>query len=99
VLDNYANHKTAQVKQFIAQQNGRVQFHFTPTHASWLNQIELWFSTLTRRVLPLGNFAGLDDLAEKVRCFIDFYNQNVAQPCPADGPTPANPEPYNCPNI
>ena len=80
VLDNYATHKTAPVKQFIAQQNGRVQFHFTPTHGSWLNQIELWFSTLTRRVLSLGNFGALDDLAEKVRCFIDFYNPNEAQP-------------------
>jgi len=46
----------------------------------WLNQIELWLSTLTRRVLPLGNFAAIDDLAEKVGYFIDFYNQNEAQP-------------------
>lgn len=80
VLDNYATHKTAQVREFIAEQNGRGQFHFTPTHGSWLNQIELWFATLTRWVLSLGSFAGLDELAEKVRRFIDFYNQNEAQP-------------------
>ena len=80
MLDNYATHKTAQVKQFTAEQNGRAQFHFTPTHASWLNQIEPWFSTLTRCVLSLGNFAGLDDLAENVRCFIKYYNNNEAEP-------------------
>ena len=80
VLDNYATHKTAQVKQLLARQDGRGQFHFTPTHASWLNQIELWFATLTRQVLSLGSFCGLDDLTEKVRNFIDYYNREEARP-------------------
>ena len=57
-----------------------MQLHFTPIHASWFNQIELWFATLTRCVLVLGNFAGLDELAEKVRCFIEYYNNNEAEP-------------------
>ena len=80
LLDNYATRKTAPVKQFIAEQNGWVQLHLTPTHVSWLNQIELWFATLTRRVLSLGNFAGLDELAENVRRFIKYYNNNEAPP-------------------
>ncbi len=57
----------------------RLQFCFTPTHASWLNHIELCCSTLARSVLSLGHFAGLDELAEKVHRLIDYYNQNQAQ--------------------
>ncbi len=53
VLDTYATYKTTAVQEFVDGHEGRVQFHFTPTHASWLNQIELWFSTVTRRVLHL----------------------------------------------
>ena len=79
VLDNYATDKTAQVKEFSAEQNGRVQLHFTPIHASWFDQIELWFAALTRCVLSLGNFAGLDELAEKVCRFIKYYNNNEAE--------------------
>ena len=80
VLDNYATHKTAPVKEFLADCDGRVQFHFTPTHASWLNQIELWFSTLTRRVLQLGDFASCDQLQRTVMGFIDYHNENDARP-------------------
>jgi len=51
-----------------------------PTHASWLNQIELWFATLTRQLLLLDSFCALNDLAEKMRSFIDYYNQEQAWP-------------------
>ncbi|MCD6302110.1 MAG: IS630 family transposase [Anaerolineae bacterium] len=80
VLDNYATHKTQQVRQFLARHQGRSHFHFTPTHASWLNQIELWFSTLTRRVLQLGDFTSLQHLQRTVLDFLDYYNQHDAQP-------------------
>jgi transposase len=80
VLDNYATHKTKQVQRFLADYDGRVQFHFTPTHASWLNQIELWFSTLTRRVLHLADFASRQHLERTVMDFIDYHNRNDAKP-------------------
>jgi hypothetical protein len=80
VLDNYATHKTKKVQEFIADHNGRIQFHFTPTHASWLNQIELWFSTLTRRVLKFGDFKSLTHLERTVMEFIHYHNQHDAKP-------------------
>ena len=80
VLDNYATHKTKEVREFLAEQKGRIQFHFTPTHASWLNQIELWFSTLTRRVLQLGDFGSRDQLECAVTDFIDYHNEHDAKP-------------------
>lgn len=80
LLDNYATHKTKQVQKFVADHQGRIRFHFTPTHASWLDQIELWFSTLTRRILKLGAFKSLTDLERTVMGFIDYHNQHDAKP-------------------
>jgi hypothetical protein len=80
VLDNLATHKRRDVQEFIASFNGRVQLHFTPTRASWLNQIELWFGLLQHRVLKRGSFTGLPDLDDKVMAFIDYYNTHEAHP-------------------
>lgn len=80
VLDNYGTHKSKKTQEFIAQYDGRVQFHYTPTHASWLNQIELWFATLTRQVLHLGNFATREHLQRTVIDFIHYYNSDYARP-------------------
>jgi len=80
VLDNLATHKRRDVQEFIASFNGRVQLHFTPTRASWLNQIELWFGLLQQRVLKRGSFTGLPDLDDKVMAFIDYYNTHEAHP-------------------
>lgn len=80
VADNYATHKRRDVLDFVASFAGRVQLHFTPTHASWLNQIELWFGVLNRQLLHRGNFTSREDLAQKVEAFIDHYNQFDAHP-------------------
>jgi transposase len=53
---------------------------FTPRHCSWLNQVELWFSVLARRVLRRGSFASLDDLHAKVTAFIECFNAVLAKP-------------------
>ena len=53
---------------------------YTPLRASWLNQIELWFSILVRRLLKRASFASVDDLAERVRAFIDYFNRTLAKP-------------------
>ena len=62
IADNLAAHKTAKVTEFL-EANPRVHIHYTPTHASWLNQVELFFSILERRLLRRGEFDSVDDLA------------------------------------
>ncbi len=56
----------------------RIVFHYTPRHASWLNQIELWLSILTRKLLWRGSFLSVDDLTTQVLAFIDYYNRTMA---------------------
>ena len=58
----------------------RIVFHYTPKHASWMNQIEIWFSILVRKVLKRGNFTSVDDLKRKVLTFIEYYNRTMAKP-------------------
>lgn len=73
ILDNLQVHKTAEVRQWL-EEHPRWTFHFTPTHASWLNQIELFFSILTRRLLRRGTFTSKADLRAQLLAFIDRYN-------------------------
>lgn len=58
--------------------NPRVHLHHTPTHASWLNQVELFFSILERRLLRRGEFTDVDDLADRIIAFIKDYNRRAA---------------------
>ena len=53
---------------------------YTPKHASWLNQIELWFSILVRRLLKRASFASVDQLKERVLAFIEYFNRTLAKP-------------------
>jgi len=80
VLDNLSTHKTKAVAALLAEYAGRVVLHFTPTHGSWLNQIELWFGHLSRRLLRRGSFASLQELEQTVMGFIDYYNDQEAHP-------------------
>ena len=73
ILDNLQVHKTPEVENWLVD-HPRWTFHFTPTHASWLNQIELFFSILTRRLLRRGIFTSKADLKAQLLAFIDRYN-------------------------
>jgi transposase len=66
--------------EFLSQAEHRIVFHYTPKHASWMNQIEIWFSILARKLLKRGNFTSIDDLRTKVLAFIDYYNLSMAKP-------------------
>ena len=58
----------------------RITFHFTPRHASWLKQIEIWFSILARKLIQRGNFTSKADLRAKINAFIDVFNKTMAKP-------------------
>lgn len=74
ILDNYCTHKRNDV--WLAKYEGRVQFHFTPTPASWLNQIEIWFALLTRKALRGGSFASKDQLRSAIAAFVAKTNEH-----------------------
>ncbi len=65
---------------FLSDQSHRITFHFTPRHASWLNQIEIWFSILMRKLLRRASFTSTTDLKDRIERFIDYFNKTMAKP-------------------
>jgi hypothetical protein len=65
---------------FLMDESHRVRFVYVPKHTSWLNQIEIWFSILVRRVIKRGNFKSAGDLRERILAFIDYFNRTMAKP-------------------
>jgi len=65
---------------FLTDPTHRIAFHFTPKHCSWLNQIEIWFGILMRKLLRRGNFLSQADLKTRIVQFIDYFNRTMAKP-------------------
>ncbi len=57
-----------------------IVFHYTPMHASWVNQIEIWFSILVRKLLRRAIFASINDQDAKVLAFVGYFNKTMAKP-------------------
>lgn len=65
---------------FLSDESHRIRFVYTPKHCSWLNQIEIWFSILVRRLLKRASFTSTDELRQRILAFIDYFNQTLAKP-------------------
>jgi transposase len=67
-------------RKFLEDKAHRIRFLYVPKHTSWLNQIEIWFSILVRRVIKRGNFTSVKDLRDKILAFIEYFNATLAKP-------------------
>jgi len=76
VVDNYATHKHPKIKRWLAL-HPRYQVHYTPTYASWLNQIEIWFNLITQRAIRRGTFKSVKELIAKIESFVHSYNRDT----------------------
>lgn len=74
VLDNYGTHKHPDVKAWLAK-HPRITLHFTPTGASWLNMVEVFFSIITKQAIRRGSFTSVKDLTAAIRRFVDAWNE------------------------
>lgn len=75
VIDNYCTHNHAKVRAWLAKRP-RFHVHYTPTYASWLNQVERWFSLITQQAIRRGSFSSVKELIQKIRHFVEHYNAN-----------------------
>jgi transposase len=75
VMDNYSTHKQAHAQAWLAD-NPRIHAHFTPTHASWMNQVEIFFGIVQRQALKRGVFKSVQQLNKTLRAFVDHYNKD-----------------------
>ncbi len=67
-------------REFLTMEAHRLVVHFTPKHCSWLNQIEIWFSILVRKLLRRSSFKSQAELKAKILDFVDYFNRTMAKP-------------------
>ena len=78
MMDNYAAHKKQEVRDWL-DENPRIRVHFTPTSASWMNMVEIWFGIIERQAIHRGTFGSVRDLTTAIRAYINGWN-NRAHP-------------------
>ena len=67
-------------RAFLSDRSHRIRFVYLPKHSSWLNQIETVFGIIMRKVVRRGNFPSVENLEDKLRQFLDYYNKTMAHP-------------------
>jgi len=67
-------------EKFLEEKDKKIIFHYTPKHASWMNQIEIWFGFLMKKAIRRGNFSSKEELKNKILDFIDYFNETMAKP-------------------
>ena len=67
-------------EEFLSDESHRIRFVYTPKHCSWLNQIEIWFSTLQKQFIKKNNFSSVENLEQRLENYINMYNKNMAHP-------------------
>lgn len=73
IVDNYATHKHAKVRRWLALRP-RYHIYYTPTYASWMNQVEIWFNIITQKAIRRGTFSSVKSLVQKIDRFVQNYN-------------------------
>ena len=73
IVDNYATHKHGRVKAWLAKRP-RYHVHYTPTYATWINQVERWFGIITERAIRRGSFTSVKELVSRIESFVEQYN-------------------------
>ena len=76
IVDNYSTHKHPRVKRWLAARP-RFHVHFTPTYASWLNQVEIWFNRITQQSIRRGTFRSVKELVTKIDAFVQSPNASA----------------------
>jgi putative transposase len=77
IVDNYATHKHPKTRAWLAKRP-RYHVHYTPTYASWLNQVERWFGLITQKAIRRGSFSSVKQLIRKIERFVSHYNANTS---------------------
>ena len=80
VWDNLNIHHGERWEKFNARHQNRFRFHYTPLHASWVNQVELWFGVLQRRCLTNASFRSVEELRSAVAAFVAYWNREAKHP-------------------
>ncbi len=76
IIDNYATHKHAKVRTWLAS-HSRYHMHYTPTYASWLNQVERWFALITQQAIRRSSVRSVKELIRNIEKFVDHYNEKA----------------------